>query len=427
MTHPRSAQETYIQHLCFASTKAAVLFKTSLALLIHGILPFYFVNYTTDKINQLSKILSKRKSFLINKLSDTLRIPSLETDPMETVSHRAGLDEKKNNSSALIGDQPSTLSILDFVGNTPILPLLRFNPNLSCKLHVKCEMFNPTLSIKDRIVLSMIKHYEQIGTLRPGATIYEASSGNTGCSLAMIASLLGYNVVIIVPKKTSQEKINIMRIYGATVIICEGTTSADSPEHYTNKAKILSEKEPGSLYFNQYGNDENAHTHYRSTAVEIWKQMNGNIDYLIAPASSGGTITGIGRFMKEKNPNIKIILPDPIGSIFYDYFHGNELAIKSYEVEGAGKDKICDIHDFSVIDDVIQFTDEEAFHAVKRLATTEGLLVGGSSGGALVVAEKLTKKILCKQANIVVILPDSGIKYLSKMSSCLLNQEIHHL
>ena len=314
-----------------------------------------------------------------------------------------------------------SLSMLDLIGNTPILNLRQFNANLNCNLYVKCEFFNPTLSSKDRIVLAMIQHYEQIGMLKPGATIYEASSGNTGCSLAMIGSLKGYAVVITVPKKTSEEKINAMKLYGATVIICQGDLPSDSPEHYTNKARILSEQHSNALYFNQYDNEENANTHYRCTAAEIWEQMKGRIDYLIAPASSGGTITGIGRFLKEKNADIKVILPDPVGSVFYDHFYGNELLNKPYLVEGAGKDKICSIHDFSVIDEVIQFTDHDAFCAVKRLAVTEGIFAGGSSGGALIVAEKLIENSQRShrntKPNVVVILPDSGFKYISKLNA----------
>lgn len=308
-------------------------------------------------------------------------------------------------------------NILDTIGNTPLLHLTRFNTTLHANLYAKCEMFNPTLSIKDRIVLFMIRHYEKIGKLHSNTMIYEASSGNTGSSLAMIGTLLGYSVTITVPSKTSQEKINTMRAYGAEVIVCSDV-STDSSEHYTNKARILSENHPDSLYFNQYQSDENVNAHYQSTAVEIWEQMNGKIDYLIAPASSGGTITGVGKFLKEKNPSIQIILPDPVGSIFYDYFNQNQLQPKKYQIEGAGKDKVCDIHDFSIIDDVIQFTDEEAFNAIKKLALTEGLLSGGSSGGALVVAEKLAYNFSVSanvKPNIIVILPDSGFKYLSKL------------
>ncbi len=308
------------------------------------------------------------------------------------------------------------MNILDSVGNTPMFHLTKFNSKLQCNLFAKCEMFNPTLSIKDRVVLFMLRKYEQEGILKPGGIIYEASSGNTGTSLAMFASILGYKAVITVPEKISQEKVNAMLAFGAEVIISPKGVAADSSEHYSNKAKILSQQHLGSIYFNQYGNENNPLAHYTSTAPEIWQQIKGQIDYLVIPASSGGTISGIGRFVKEHNLKTKIILPDPVGSIFYDYFYKNEMKYKGYKVEGAGKDKVCNIHDFSIIDDVIQFTDEEAFNAAKKLAKTEGIFSGGSSGGALAVAEKIARKTtnLATKPTIVVILPDSGFKYLSK-------------
>lgn len=308
-------------------------------------------------------------------------------------------------------------SVLELIGNTPLICLSHFNPTLNAYLYAKCEMFNPTLSIKDRIVLSMIRHYEQIGKLKVGDTIYEASSGNTGSSLAMIAAVLGYKAIITVPEKTSIEKIQTMKAYGAVVIVCKHGVSSDSPEHYSNKARILSENHPGSIYLNQYDSEENVQTHYYSTALELWKQMKYKIDYFVATASSGGTITGVGRFLKEKNPHIKIVLADPIGSVFYDYFHKKDLTPQTYCVEGAGKDKICSIHNFEIIDEVIQFSDKEAFDAVKRLMQTEGIFSGGSSGGVLVAAEKLAANFNSRlKPRIAVILPDSGFKYLSKSS-----------
>ncbi|ETO92078.1 PLP-dependent cysteine synthase family protein [Legionella oakridgensis] len=307
--------------------------------------------------------------------------------------------------------------ILDLVGNTPLLSLKKSNFPEHVNIYAKCEMFNPTLSIKDRIVLSMLRDYEKKGRLTPDTTIYEASSGNTGSSLAMFASLFNYKAVITVPKHTSLEKINTIKMYGGTVIVCEGKVPSSSSEHYMNKARILSENHSGSIYFNQYESEENVNTHYQYTGPEIWEQMKGEIDFLIAPASSGGTITGVGKYLKEKNQNIKVILPDPVGSVFYDHWHGNPLKPHPYKVEGAGKDMVCPIHKFDVIDDVIQFTDEEAFDAVKRLAASECIFAGGSSGGALAVAEKISLSFCNAQQkiNIVVIFPDSGFKYLSKI------------
>ncbi len=314
-----------------------------------------------------------------------------------------------------------THTILDTIGNTPMIKLNQFNPNLCFNLYVKCEFFNPTLSIKDRIVLSMIRAFEAEKKLKPGDTIIEASSGNTGSSLAMIAAALGYKAMITVPAKTSYEKVNTMRAFGAEVIICD-PCPPDSPEHYTNKAPLLAKTMNNAVFLGQYENPVNVDTHYHETAAEIWEQMDGNIDYLLAASSSGGTITGIAKFLKEKNKSIQIIMPDPKGSIFYPTFHNipGKHEASAYQIEGAGKDKICPIHDFSLIDDVLQFTDEEAFATIKKLAETEGLLVGGSAGGCLSVLNQLNHQIKptaekpAKKPNVVVVLADSGFKYLSK-------------
>ena len=383
MKHLQSVNETYFEHLKFAIANSMLLFRAGLTLLIHGIFPFVLITKTMDLILKLSEKFYKRNPIKSNPIKS--KIPSY--------------------------------CLLDYIGNTPLILINSFiNNQPNVKLYAKCEFFNPTLSIKDRMVLSMLRHYEQHGSLKPGATIYEASSGNTGSSLAMIGRKLGYRVVITVPKKTSQEKINTMLLFGAEVIISKSEAQPDSSEHYVNKAKILSKADSNGFYFNQYENEENVMTHYRTTAREIWEKTNFKIDYVICCASSGATITGIGRYLKEKNSKIKVILADPVGSVFYDYFHGNILQAKPYRIEGAGKDKVCSIHDFSIIDEVIQFTDEEAYQALNKLALTEGLLAGGSSGGALAVSEKLIKT-LPKEKNlaIVIVLPDSGFKYLSKI------------
>lgn len=310
-------------------------------------------------------------------------------------------------------------TILECIGNTPMIKLTKYNPNLFFNLYAKCEMFNPSLSVKDRIVLSIIRDFEARNVLKPGCTIVEASSGNTGSSLAMISAILGYKAIITVPAKTSQEKIQTMLAFGAEVITCPSGSSPDSTEHYINKAKNIASSSPNYVLLGQYENQINVRAHYEQTAKEIWQQMDGKINYLIAVASSGGTISGVSKYLKEKNANIKVILPDPVGSIFHQYFHqGNTDTItKPYEVEGAGKDKICSIHNFDYIDDVQQFTDKEAFSAITKLARTEGILAGGSSGGALSIAEKLNKCLSVKseEINVVVILPDSGFKYLSKL------------
>jgi cysteine synthase len=305
--------------------------------------------------------------------------------------------------------------VLAYIGDTPLFSCSHFNQNPRIELLIKSEFSNPSLSIKDRIVLHMIQDYETQGLLNKKQTIYEASSGNTGIALAMIGGLLGYHVVITTPEKTSKEKIKTMQVYGAKVIVCPSITDTTSPEHYTNQAQILAQQDPKGMYFNQYGSKENAEAHYLTTAKEIFEQTYGKLDYIVLGASSGGTVTGVGRFFKKYSPKTKIILADPIGSILYSHFYQLPEIAQEYELEGVGKDKSYDTLDYSVIDQIIQFSDEDAFQTVKDFAKTEGFLLGGSSGGALTVARKLINSLEHHQkAKIVVIAPDSGFKYLSK-------------
>ena len=302
--------------------------------------------------------------------------------------------------------------ILSLIGNTPILKINI--PQIKNNIFAKCELFNPSLSIKDRIVFFMIKELENCGKLLPGATIYEASSGNTGNSLAMIGTLLGYKVIITVPDKTSLEKKNFIKMFGADVIECKSNIESTSSEHYYNVAKTLSTNDKNSLFLNQYESNLNVLAHYNTTGKEIWQQMKGKIDYFICAASTGGTITGVAKYLKEQDKTIKIILADPVGSIFYNHFYKLPHKYFSSKIEGAGKDKIHSIHDFSNIDDVMQFTDEDAYQHIKLCAQYNGIFIGGSSGGILSVACELAKKINNK-LNIVIIFPDSGFKYLSKL------------
>jgi cystathionine beta-synthase len=373
--HPGLIGETYFQHGLFAFKHALYLIKTAIILFIHGLFPFFFQTTSSRRIEQLWLLLQSRKPFLKN--------------------------------------QPK---ILSYIGNTPLLPCHHFNQNPKVSLFLKCEFFNPTLSTKDRIVVHMLQNYEEKGLLNKTQTIYEASSGNTGTSLAMIGTLMGYKVVITVPEKTSTEKIKTMRFYGAKVIICSGDVATNSPEHYTNKALLLAQTDPHGLYFNQYHSEENVKAHYLTTAQELFDQIQGQIDYIILGASSGGTVSGIGRFFKQYSPSTQIILADPVGSILYAHFYKLPEISSAYKTEGVGKENICEIVDFSVIDKVIQFSDEEAYKAVQEFAKTEGFLLGGSSGGALAVYQKLIHKLGDEKINIVVIAPDSGFKYLSKLS-----------
>lgn len=308
-------------------------------------------------------------------------------------------------------------TILDTIGNTPLVRLQRLNANLLATILVKNECTNPGGSIKDRIVLHIINEAEENGLLKPGGTIIENTSGNTGAAVAMVAAIRGYHAILTMPDKVSKEKQNALKAFGAEIIVCPTSAPPDSPEHYVNLAKKLAAETPNSFRINQYDNLKNPEAHYLTTGPEIWKQSYGQIDYFVASASTGGTISGVGRYLKERNPKIKIILPDPIGSIYYDYFKTGKIpknANCNYQLEGIGEDHMAKAIDFSLIDDVIQVPDKEAFRIGRLLARKEGILAGGSSGANVWAALEIAKKIK-EPATIVTIIPDGGIKYLSKM------------
>lgn len=311
-------------------------------------------------------------------------------------------------------------TILDTIGNTPLVRLQKMSPNPMVTILAKCEFLNPGGSVKDRIVNYIICDAETTGLLTPGGTIVENTSGNTGAATAMIAAIKGYRAILTMPDKVSMEKQNALKAYGADIVVCPTAAPPDSPQHYVNTAIRIHEQTPNSFRINQYDNKKNPLAHYLSTGPEIWQQSEGNIDYYIASASTGGTISGVGKYLKEQDPDIKVIMPDPVGSIYYDYFKTGKIPHDSkgctYFVEGIGEDHIAEALDWSVVDEVMPFTDKDAFAAGRRLATEEGILAGGSSGAnlwaALQIAEKITPG---KPTTIVIILPDSGVKYLSKM------------
>lgn len=313
-------------------------------------------------------------------------------------------------------ENASYLTVLDLIGHTPLVKLQKINPYPLATILLKLEFLNPGGSIKDRIVRYIIDDAEQQGLLKPGGTIIENTSGNTGAAVAMIAAIRGYRAILTMPDKVSKEKQNALRAYGAEIIVTPTSAPPDSPEHYVNTAKRLAQQIPNSFRINQYDNPKNPEAHYYSTGPEIWEQTQGKIDYLIASSSTGGTISGAGKFLKEKNPELKTVMPDPIGSIYYPYFktgnipsHGN----CSYLLEGIGEDHMALAMDFSLVDEVIPVKDKDAFHISREMASKEGLLVGGSSGanvwGALEIAKRLKDP-----AVIVAIIPDGGVKYLSK-------------
>lgn len=308
-------------------------------------------------------------------------------------------------------------SLMDTVGNTPLIQTCRLTEHLPhITLLLKLEFFNPGASIKDRMVKHIIDEAEQKGLLKPGGTIIENTSGNTGAAAAMIAATRGYKVILTMPDKVSKEKQNALKAFGAEIVICPTSAPPASPDHYVNVAKKLAKETPNSFRIDQYDNLKNPEAHYRTTGPEIWEQCGGQIDYFIASASTGGTVSGAGRYLKEKKPDVKVVMPDPIGSIYYDYFHHRPIphdAACTYLLEGIGEDHLAKAIDFNVIDDVMQVSDQDAFHTSRLLAQKEGILAGGSSGAnvwaALSIAESLTQP-----ATIVAIIPDSGLKYLSK-------------
>ena len=307
-------------------------------------------------------------------------------------------------------------TILDEVGHTPLVRLQNLNKNPLATILLKVEFLNPSGSIKDRIALHIINDAERRGLLKPGGTIVENTSGNTGAAVAMIGAIRGYHVILTMPDKVSKEKQNALKAYGAQIVVTPTSAAPDSPDHYVNTAIRLASESPGSFRPNHYDNLKNPEAHYLTTGPEIWEQTDGHIDYLIASGSTGGTISGTGRYLKEKNPAIQVIMPDPVGSIYTTYFKTGKIPAGgncNYLLEGIGEDHIAHALDFSVVDEVFPVQDKDAFSIARQLASREGLLVGGSSGanvwGALEIAKRLTKP-----AVIVAILPDSGVKYLSK-------------
>lgn len=308
-------------------------------------------------------------------------------------------------------------TILDAIGHTPLVKLLRINPNPLVTILCKVEFMNPGGSIKDRIVLHIINDAEKNGLLKPGGTIIENTSGNTGAAAAMIGAIRGYKVILTMPDKVSTEKQNALKAYGAEIIICPTSAAPDSPDHYVNRAKKLAEDTPNSFRINQYDNQKNPEAHFQTTGPEIWEQSHGKVDFFIASGSTGGTVSGVGRYLKQKNPDVVVIMPDPIGSIYYHYFKTGKIPEGgncNYQLEGIGEDHIAHAIDFSIIDEVVPVEDRDAFRVARQLAQHEGILAGGSSGANVWAALELAKK-LKSPATIVTVLPDGGIKYLSKM------------
>jgi cystathionine beta-synthase len=306
-------------------------------------------------------------------------------------------------------------NILETVGRTPIIRLNRITQKLKPQMWVKAEMLNPGGSVKDRIGITMIDAAEKKGLLKPGGTIIEGTSGNTGMGLALVAAVRGYKCVFTTTDKQSQEKVDLLKALGAEVIVCPTAVEPEDPRSYYSVAKKLARDIPNSYYPNQYDNPSNPEAHYRTTGPEIWDDTEGKITHFVCGMGTGGTISGVGKYLKEKNPNIKIIGVDPEGSLYFDFHKSGTIAkARTYVVEGIGEDFFPTTMDMQILDEVIQVNDEECFVVARRLAKQEGLFTGGSGGGCLSAALRLAKDLTADDY-VVVLLPDTGMRYLSKV------------
>jgi len=307
-------------------------------------------------------------------------------------------------------------SVLDTVGGTPIVRLSQVAAHTRTPVYGKCEFMNPGGSVKDRIGRAMVEAAEASGKLAPGGTIVEATSGNTGIALAMAASLRGYRCIFTMPDKMSHEKVKLLRAFGAEVIITPTAVPPEHPEHYMTKARTIAEQTPGAVLADQFYNEANPEAHYRTTGPELWEQTEGRITHFFSGAGTGGTITGVARYLKEQNPDIRIVGVDPVGSAIAHFFHhGVMLEGQPYKVEGLGNDKIPGNLDLSLVDDYVTVTDGDAFRLTRRLAREEGLFVGGSSGLIVHAALQEAARIDDPDACLVAILCDWGEHYLTKV------------
>lgn len=307
-------------------------------------------------------------------------------------------------------------SILDCVGDTPLVRLNSVTAGLKATLYAKVEFMNPGGSVKDRIAMQILDDAEADGSIRPGGTIVEGTSGNTGAGLAMVAALRGYRSTFVLPDKQSEEKRAALRAWGSRVVVTPTNVEPEDPRSYYKVSERLVNETPNSFHANQYHNPSNPKAHYQMTGPELYDQLEGKFDVFIGGLGTGGTITGTGKYLKEKKPEIKVVGVDPVGSLYYDYFHTGQLTQPhTYVLEGIGEDFMPSTMDFQFVDDVVRVNDKECFHMTRRLVREEGLFCGGSSGAAVAGALKYLRRHDREGLVAVVLLPDSANRYLSKI------------
>ncbi|MEP7324674.1 MAG: pyridoxal-phosphate dependent enzyme [Gemmatimonadota bacterium] len=307
-------------------------------------------------------------------------------------------------------------SILQTIGGTPLIRLARIGMGIKTPIYAKDETVNPGGSLKDRIGLAIVTAAEKSGELKPGGTIVEGTSGNTGIGLAMAAVIKGYRCIFTMPDKMSQEKVRLLKAFGAEVVIVPTAVPPDHPDHYVMKAKQIVHDTPGAIFANQFYNQVNPEAHYTTTGPEIWEQTDGKITHFVVGAGTGGTISGAGKFLKEKNPSIRIIAGDPIGSLYTGYSRTRTMGDgHPYKVEGIGGDKIPTTLWFDIVDEFRQLSDRDAFAMTRRLAREEGILGGGSSGLNIALACQVGRELNDPNALIVTLICDRGERYLSKV------------
>lgn len=306
-------------------------------------------------------------------------------------------------------------NVLSCIGDTPIVRLRSVASHLKTEVYVKLEYLNPGNSIKDRIAMQIIDDAESSGALKPGGTIVEATSGNTGAGLAMIAAIRGYKCIFVLPDKQSEEKRAALRAYGAKVVVTPTDVAPDDPRSYYKTAERIVSETPGAFYANQYHNPSNPRAHHRSTGPEIWRQMGDSLDTFIAGLGTGGTVTGTAAFLKEQKPDMTVVGVDPVGSLYYDVFHAGVMTTPfTYVLEGIGEDFMPSTVSFDDVDDIVRVRDAECYKMTRRLAREEGVFAGASSGAAVAGALRWLARNDRDGARALILLPDSGSRYLSK-------------